>query len=709
MLLDTTIPLGQLYSSDDEIRAAMVEVAQYRIDGRDAAEHWSNHLRFIAADTTCRPVEARVDDVEDSESENCTCVSYPSVSLSKDERQLMVTDPMNLAECTHYLAVSYCCSSSAMAEYHGLPYSIRRKGILGAPACPSDLLRRVINFARECGLDYLWIDQECIEQGDPDDKDTGIQAMDLVYQMAEQSVAVLEVQIHEQRHLNALGLLQVCDGEADLAPTDLLDLIEALEIVLGDRWFERTWCLQESTSAARKMALLIRRDPSLQLPDGLWGRTQTRTEFELDLSALQEQIPGWFACQVDQVGETDNLVLHARGSAILAAWSSLLVPDVAPSDNSGGRPVCDAAEALWHMSRRSNSITSDRLAIFANICDYDIRLDNRILDELGYGFSICAIVLAALNGDFSLMAGVATCNAGLAGKITMLLSENEDPAGQGRAGFSWNVPAKLSVEQVLYWDKRQDSLRHEFKPSLSDRGLDVMGCLWYIDRVVDLSPIKESFKQQGDQTNIESLLEDGPLGGRAPCEEVRARLLLSFLCHLHKGGYRSLAKRIWQELRLKSSSNGSPEIEAWRNAEFEEIVDVESATVKWHSPVPIQSHRAPVDPFRFLSNRFVHYLLSSILLHGQLPVGRLHSSKSESSLYDAIFENASLGEMYIAPATNMGFSSPSRDRSWYPVSWRITRDMNATLDVDMPTFHCHGLVCGHWTAQAEDVMAARLI
>jgi hypothetical protein len=711
MRLDTRIPLGQLYSSSEEIRAAMVEIAQHKIDGREAAIHWSDHLRFLAADTTLRPVKAQEVNSDESDTEDCSCVSYPSISLSKDERQLMVTDSADLAECTHYLAVSYCCSSSAMAEYHGPPYSVRRKGVVGDPACPSDLLRRVINFARECGLDYLWIDQECIEQDDPDDKDVGIQAMDLVYQMAEESVAVLEVQINEQRHLEALGLLQVCDGEEDLAPTDLQDLIEALEIILSDHWFERTWCLQESTSAARKMALLIRRDPSLELPDSLRGRTQTRTEFELDLSALQEQIPAWFACQVDEVGEAGDHVLHARGSAILAAWSSLLVPDVGPSDDRGGRPICDAAEALWHMSRRSNSVTSDRLAILANLCEYDVRLDNRALDELGYGFSICAIVLAVLNGDFTLMAGIATHNAGLAGKVAMLLSDNGESACQDRAGFSWNIPAKLSLEQVLYWDKRQDSLRHEFEPNLSDKGLVVKGCLWYIDRVVDLSQIRDSFLQQQDQTDITSILEDGTLGRRAPFEEARAKLLLSFLCHLYKGGHRSLTKRIWEELRLKSSRKSDPEIEAWRNAAFEEIVDVDSATLKWHSPIPVPSywlHRAPIDPFRLLSNRFVHYLLSSILLRGQLPVGRMYGDESESSRYDAIFEGASLGEMYLSPATNMGFSSPSRDRSWYPVSWRITRDVNAAVDGDMPTFQCDGLVCGHWTAEADDVIWVRL-
>lgn len=89
MLLDTNVALGQLYPSNDELRTAMVEVAQYQVEGRDAAEQWSNHLRFLAADTTSRPIEPHVVDSDESDSEDCACVLYPSISLRKDERQLM--------------------------------------------------------------------------------------------------------------------------------------------------------------------------------------------------------------------------------------------------------------------------------------------------------------------------------------------------------------------------------------------------------------------------------------------------------------------------------------------------------------------------------------------------------------------------------------------------------------------------------------------
>lgn len=713
MRLDIDVPLGQLYPDNDQLRAAMVEVARHKIEGREAAVYWAEHLRFVAADTNSRSVE--VTEHEGSEDEYCICAAYPSVTLSQDEKQLMVTDSSDLADCSHYLAVSYCCSSSAKAEYHGRPYSIRRKGIVGSPACPSDMLERVIRFAKYCGLDYLWIDQECIEQDDPNDKDIGIQAMDMVYQMADQAVAVLEVKIKEQRHLDALGLLQSC-GFEDLASTDLQDLIEALEVILSDPWFTRTWCLQESTSAARDMALLIRRDPSLQLPDSLRGRSQTEFDFEIDLSALQEQIPGWVVYQVDRIAESGDPVLHARGVALLAAWSQMLIPDVGPSsdrvDFRGGRPVCDAAEALRYMGLRCNTITSDRLAILANLCQYNIRLNDRELDQLGYGFSICAITLAVLNGDFSLMAGVATYYAGLTGKVTMLLSDGEESAKRDRAGFSWNIPSELSIDHVLFWDKREDSFRHMYEPELCDKGLVVTGSLWIVDKVLDLSQLRESFLQRENQRNIAWFLEDGTLGQRAPSEDARARLMLSFLCRLHRTGHVSLMKRIWQELRLNSSRRDNPEIERWSNADFEDIVDVSSETVKWHSPLPkIHSwaSRMPTDPFIKLRGRFVHYLLSSILLHARLPIGRLHQSEPTSTHYDAIFDNASNGDMYLAPVTNMGLSSPSRDRGWYPVAWRVVRDTDdVPHDEGIPSFKCHGLVGGHWTAQADDLTAVRL-
>jgi hypothetical protein len=83
MLPDTNIPPDQLYLNDDELRAAMVEIAQHKIEGREAAMHWSNHLRLLAADTTSHQIEES--EAEEEDLEPCTCVSYPSISLTKSK------------------------------------------------------------------------------------------------------------------------------------------------------------------------------------------------------------------------------------------------------------------------------------------------------------------------------------------------------------------------------------------------------------------------------------------------------------------------------------------------------------------------------------------------------------------------------------------------------------------------------------------------
>jgi hypothetical protein len=228
--------------------------------------------------------------------------------------------------------------------------------------------------------------------------------------------------------------------------------------------------------------------------------------------------------------------------------------------------------------------------------------------------------------------------------------------------------------------------------------------------------------QKEKQINISDLLEDGPLGSRAPLESARSKTAAMYLVppakeRIQVAGETLLARAAPSkvfgrsrsaEVLLLRAREGPPakEIKTWSNANFEEIVDVEPATLMWRSPYPTPRNsmqRKPVDPFCFLAGRFVHYLLTSILLHARLPTGRLYNSASENSLYNAIFDNASLGDVYLAPATNMGFSSPSLDRGWYPVSWRVTQVAEAASTESTPSHRCHGLVCGHWTAEEDDL------
>lgn len=65
--------------------------------------------------------------------------------------------------------------------------------------------------------------------------------------------------------------------------------------------------------------------------------------------------------------------------------------------------VCNAAVALSYLNDWHNSIPEDRLAIVANLCDYYICLRVPELQNLDVPLSACMLVLALINGDFSLL------------------------------------------------------------------------------------------------------------------------------------------------------------------------------------------------------------------------------------------------------------------------------------------------------------------
>src|SRR2546423_5680856 len=63
-----------------------------------------------------------------------------------------------------------------------------------------------MKFAALPGYSLIWIDKECIMQDDPQDKELGIQSMDLVYERAPLCVALLDYTIETQEQLNLLAI-----------------------------------------------------------------------------------------------------------------------------------------------------------------------------------------------------------------------------------------------------------------------------------------------------------------------------------------------------------------------------------------------------------------------------------------------------------------------------------------------------------------------
>lgn len=748
MLLDTDVPIGLLYPDGNRFRAAMVDVAQHAQD-RGASAQWASRLRLLAPNPDLQlpdyewpedvvkethriSGEASLADAEagspapDPE-ELCACDDFYERSrlLRPSETALMVTEPGEIPDCVHYVAISYCWQSWAEALNSKRCYSVRRKGSLTPPKCPSLLMNWAVEFTHLKGLRLFWIDQECIDQYDPYDKSTGIQAMDLVYEQAEYSVAILATTVKEQRHLDAINsLLTVYDSEHDLDVSTLGDLIEILELIVADPWFERAWTLQESTSGARQMTLLI------GCGDSLEGTLRSECYehdlhfFELELPELHIQISSSLTVRVEELPAADQ-ELRMRCNAFLDAWSRIMPPDVNADYDDRERTACDAADALWYMQRRMNSVVADRLAILANLCAYDIRLDTKSLDKLGFDFSICAMTLAVLNGDLTLMAGLGSLEHGDVGKLGQFLSAfRESSLGGAGHGFTWSLPSSIALDDLPCRDKDTGFLTFEVATPVSlQHGLAIYGCLWVVDHAVDCQAIRDSFLHEHPDLNVEQgLLVDSwnprdPFGA-STIRVAKVNAVTRLLCHLSEAGYAGLVLHFWRRLRVRATKKqleGSPDVRDYCERAFEEIVNVNSRKVKWKSPmVPYDIPRAyRPDPFQYLDGAFVRHLLMAVFVRGHLPVGRLTNAGRSKEEYTAFFDEAAVGDSYFTPCSNPGgesfdASSPDHEFVWYPMAWGIAHASAATPD-SVLSISCQSLVCGSWTADNSAAQVVNLV
>ncbi|KAF6787601.1 hypothetical protein CMUS01_16441 [Colletotrichum musicola] len=116
------------------------------------------------------------------------CKSVPLFPQDRRPRKLRLFRPRdelpsNLAPrpCIHYVAVSYCWRS----RHTTLPkashtYRVRElDGTIRENRAEDDVIDRAIEVARRYGLRMIWLDKECLPQEGEDDREVGLQAMEL--------------------------------------------------------------------------------------------------------------------------------------------------------------------------------------------------------------------------------------------------------------------------------------------------------------------------------------------------------------------------------------------------------------------------------------------------------------------------------------------------------------------------------------------------
>ncbi|CAN9313505.1 unnamed protein product [Alternaria alternata] len=123
-----------------------------------------------------------------------------------------LTLPGELPPGQEYISVSYTWAhSQEMDPSTTIPnYRIKDQATPDSPFrsinCPTLIFHRAWCFARARNIPYVWIDQECIYQENPEDKQRHLQIMDRVYKKSKWTVAILATEVPDAM-LSALALI----------------------------------------------------------------------------------------------------------------------------------------------------------------------------------------------------------------------------------------------------------------------------------------------------------------------------------------------------------------------------------------------------------------------------------------------------------------------------------------------------------------------
>ncbi|ETS81505.1 hypothetical protein PFICI_06507 [Pestalotiopsis fici W106-1] len=430
-------------------------------------------------------------------------------------------------DCDHFVAVSYCWSNED-SDAKMAPYKIvEENGQVRDARASNTTLDRVVAFARENGYRMIWIDQECIEQDNEQEKELAIQAMDYVYIRAHTSIGLFRAQL-QQKHLDPLLLTYEAEFSQRLTQRrgrrpfsgcrklDLEHLAEAVSLIVNDPWNSRAWVLQEAFASSGNMVLLFPRSSDCDTRGWLLPCHElSQSELAIRLDSIQDclQICARFVLpflsqalsskavqgknsrrRTGKKSSTSKILGSEEDIRMTLKRFRLFHPEEPKQtlaiwvNNGKPRRTCNAAMALTYLQLRDLMRVADKLAIVANICGYDFRLDTTELEKSQSSLAICVLALAIGNGDFSLLVPQVYREP----ETTCLGKTSEDGSE-----FSWarGVAQSLQDLQMTDWNPfGSSSARVTSTPvKLSQNGLSTPGCLWKVDEFVDLGIIQAKY------------------------------------------------------------------------------------------------------------------------------------------------------------------------------------------------------------------------
>ena len=693
---DSAVAFNQIHISSLSLRRQMVELAQYS-SVRTSSRNWARCLRFLELTSPSRVSGSLPHHLKKSLS------SQPNPA----HLSLNLTPRLDVADGMAYIAISYCWQRPDIAWFleQNLPHvPVSQDGHLIPQHVVTDVLYRAARYASHKDLLYIWIDQYCISQEDPSDKLDGIQAMDIVYQNASHPVTLLESYIGDQAELDAFASLMTGTG----VESDQVEALErVLEMLSEDAWFTRAWTLQEATSAGSKMLLLIACDPKLEKPDefgSITGEIEISIwEFHNAMILVRNLIENSLASGV--LEDTYLAVSVSNLADILFGYLPEIYPNDINDPNAPHRQTCNAAEAINCLRERKNSHFPDRLAILANMCDYEIRIDTRALEMPQYAFSTCILTLAILNGDMSLLGRYSDPQ-----KRTYASTNGQTHIGYRRDisdlcpryGFSWGLNPKGCLEDIEFHEVHGEQF--VLRPaSLSMYGLTVQGILWHIGHKITVTKTQTEFAFWY-QKELQSLKYDR--ASAAVFDDRMKPMVESFVyCLLHElvqYGWVDLARTLWAYFRPRQRYSRKP-VESY---DFNTVFLSQSGFDGGQTSKIIKEVAVffdDEDEYEILNEpSLTRLILDQVCESGTLTC----ASQVGSEVPRALFEACNQQDLVFTPLTVLGDKASAE--SIYEdqaMSWRVRNTGTRVTQCDV--LHCLGRRRGIY--RIEDLVASLFV
>ena len=335
-----------------------------------------------------------------------TPVSRDKWLLDENYNEYRLTTPEEHQHDMDYVTVSYCWKHTQSTK--GLPqipqYRISKssEGAMCKPgpiSCPELVFHRAMLFARSHKCQYLWIDQECIDQTSSADVQSHLKVMHRIYEESKWTVAVLSFTITDHSLLEYFVTYLYFEEAARETERSLARLsrktvgypgafnqcVEGattlLHYITEDTWFSRTWAYQEKRCAST-LFLLVPIEESTKLSQSLRVHT-IGTDLCFDVAHFNRLMKM----------HHEDVFFHGYGFMPLVDNIQMKY-DISwdrATDNYDCYPILRAIQDC------ENLVVADRIAIFGHVCGYQYRLVSSVLNSARFSFSACVIALLLAN------------------------------------------------------------------------------------------------------------------------------------------------------------------------------------------------------------------------------------------------------------------------------------------------------------------------